>query len=37
MEYKEFLKNKQVRITKTGFDVEDDNLNQLLFDFQNIV
>ena len=34
MEYKEFLKNKQVRITKTGFDVEDDNLNPLLFDFQ---
>ena len=32
--YNEFLKNKQVRITKTGFDIEDGNLNPLLFDFQ---
>ena len=34
MDYKEFLKNKQVKIAKTGFDVEDDSLNPLLFDFQ---
>lgn len=32
--YIEFLKNKEVRITKTGFDVEDDVLSPLLFDFQ---
>ena len=32
--YIEFLKNKEVRIAKTGFEVNDSELNPLLFDFQ---
>lgn len=32
--YIEFLKNKEVRITKTGFDINDNDMNPLLFDFQ---
>ena len=32
--YIEFLKNKEVRIAKTGFEVNENELNHLLFDFQ---
>ena len=32
--YIEFLKNKEVRITKTGFDINDNDMNPFLFDFQ---
>lgn len=32
--YIDFLKNKEVRITKTGFDINDDDMNPFLFDFQ---
>ena len=32
--YIEFLKNKEVRIAKTGFEVNENELNPLLFDFQ---
>ena len=32
--YIEFLKKKEVRITKTGFDINDDDMNPFLFDFQ---
>ena len=34
MEYIDFLKNKEVRITKTGFDINDNDMNPFLFDFQ---
>ena len=34
MEYLEFLKTKQVKIQKSGFNVEDKDLNPILFDFQ---
>ena len=34
MEYLDFLKNKQVKINKTGFEVNENNLNPILFDFQ---
>lgn len=34
MEYIDFLKNKQVKIHKTGFDVDERDLNNMLFDFQ---
>ena len=34
MEYLDFLKTKQVKIQKSGFNVEDKDLNPILFDFQ---
>lgn len=34
MEYLEFLKTKQVKIQKSGFNVEYKDLNPILFDFQ---
>lgn len=34
MEYLDFLKNKQVKINKTGFEIDEKELNPLLFDFQ---
>lgn len=34
MEYIDFLKTKQVKIQKTGFEVSEDDLNPALFDFQ---
>lgn len=34
MEYLDFLKTKQVKIHKTGFNVDDKDLNPILFDFQ---
>nr|DAX75827.1 MAG TPA: Helicase of the snf2 rad54 family [Caudoviricetes sp.] len=34
MEYLDFLKTKQVKIQKSGFNVENKDLNPILFDFQ---
>ena len=34
MEYLDFLKTKQVKIQKSGFNVDDKDLNPILFDFQ---
>jgi hypothetical protein len=34
MEYNEFLKTKQKRVIKSGFDVDESELNPELFDFQ---
>lgn len=34
MEYLDFLKTKQVKIQKSGFNVEEKDLNPILFDFQ---
>jgi DNA modification methylase len=34
MEYKEFLKTKQKRVIESGFDVEEKDINNMLFDFQ---
>lgn len=34
MEYEEFLKSKQKTIKKSGFDIEEKELNKNLFDFQ---
>ena len=33
-EYKEFLKSKEKRIVESGFDVNENELNPYLFDFQ---
>ena len=37
MEYGEFMTGKHVRAIKTGFDVEDAEINQSLFDWQRVV
>ena len=37
MEYVEFMTGKHVRAIKTGFDVEDAEINQSLFDWQRVV
>ena len=37
MEYKEFLKTKEKNITLSGFDIQESELNPLLFDFQKFV
>lgn len=37
MEYTEFLKTKQKSIIKSGFDVNDSDLNPNLFDFQKFI
>jgi len=37
MEYTEFLKSKHKRIVETGFDIEIENLNSILFPFQKFV
>lgn len=34
MDYLDFLKTKQIKIQKSGFNVEDKDLNPILFDFQ---
>lgn len=34
MEYKDFLRTKQVKIQKSGFDVDEKDMNPILFDFQ---
>ncbi|WP_455095865.1 DNA methyltransferase [Prevotella koreensis] len=34
MEYIDFLKTKQVKIQKTGFEIDEKDLNPILFDFQ---
>jgi DNA modification methylase len=37
MDYIEFLKTKQKQVIKSGFDIEESELNPLLFDFQKFV
>lgn len=34
MEYKEFLKSKQRKVIESGFDIDESELNPMLFDFQ---
>ena len=37
MDYLEFLKQKQKNVIKSGFDVNDSDLNSNLFDFQKFI
>lgn len=34
MDYKEFLKTKERRVISSGFDIDESDLNPMLFDFQ---
>ena len=35
MEYKEFLKQKEVKVIDSGMDVADEDINKHLFDYQH--
>ena len=35
MEYKEFLKRKEVKVIDSGMDVADEDINKHLFDYQH--
>ena len=37
MEYKEFLETKKKKFVESGFDIEEENLNENLFDFQKYI
>lgn len=37
MEYNEFLKNKQKHHVRSGFDIDENQLNPMMFDFQRFI